>query len=581
MAKAEDYAKWIVANADKQGTPDFETVAKAYQEAKSAEGLQAAPAGEGMPAARAQASDTSAGYNPFATAASFFPSLYQNTVGGLVNMVTSPLQSAQALGDVVAGGVYNAMPEPIQRGLTAIEQSKYNPLGNPQALKRASAVGQEFVRPYSSGAEFQKTMEEDPFRVVGDLSMLLGGSGAALRAGTTGAKSATVANALTRGSELTNPINAMIKGGKLAGATVTEGIPAVLGLTTGVGGETVKTALKSGLEGKTAFKENMRGEVPITQVLDDAKTNLAKMNAAKQSDYRSGMVNIANDNTVLNFTGIDNALTDAEKFSKFKGKVINETADNLLTSIKKTVDDWKQSNPADFHTPEGLDKLKQAVWGEIENLPQGSKQAYSAGKKIYDAIKSEISNQAPTYAKVMKDYSEASDLVHEIERALSLGQKASADTAIRKLQSLTRNNVTTNYGQRTALAEQLAAQGGNELMPALSGQAMSSFTPRNLAGQGGAIGAGLGAFSNPTMLAAMPFMSPRLVGEAAYGAGSAARGVGNYLAPVTNALGPTVANAQRLAARVPMTPQQARMAALMAAQAGNTGNQQFNFLSGQ
>jgi len=496
-------------------------------------------------------------------------------------MVTSPLQSAQALGDVVAGGVYNAMPEPIQRGLTAIEQSKYNPLGNPQALKRASAVGQEFVRPYSSGAEFQKTMEEDPFRVVGDLSMLLGGSGAALRAGTTGAKSATVANALTRGSELTNPINAMIKGGKLAGATVTEGIPAVLGLTTGVGGETVKTALKSGLEGKTAFKENMRGEVPITQVLDDAKTNLAKMNAAKQSDYRSGMVNIANDNTVLNFTGIDNALTDAEKFSKFKGKVINETADNLLTSIKKTVDDWKQSNPADFHTPEGLDKLKQAVWGEIENLPQGSKQAYSAGKKIYDAIKSEISNQAPTYAKVMKDYSEASDLVHEIERALSLGQKASADTAIRKLQSLTRNNVTTNYGQRTALAEQLAAQGGNELMPALSGQAMSSFTPRNLAGQGGAIGAGLGAFSNPTMLAAMPFMSPRLVGEAAYGAGSAARGVGNYLAPVTNALGPTVANAQRLAARVPMTPQQARMAALMAAQAGNTGNQQFNFLSGQ
>jgi hypothetical protein len=293
------------------------------------------------------------------------------------------------------------------------------------------------------------------------------------------------------------------------------------------------------------------------------------------------MVNIANDKTILNFTGIDQALSDAEKFSKFKGKVINETADNLLTSIKKTVDDWKQSNPADFHTPEGLDKLKQAVWGEIEKLPKESNQAYSAGKDVYNAIKSEIGAQAPTYAKVMKDYTDASELVSEIERALSLGQKASADAAIRKLQSLTRNNVTTNYGQRTALAEQLAAQGGNELMPALSGQAMSSFTPRNLAGQGGAVGAGLGAFSNPTLLAAMPFMSPRLVGEAAYGAGAAARGVGNFVAPVTNALAPTIANAQRLAARVPMTPQQARMAALMAAQAGNTGNAQFNFLSGQ
>jgi hypothetical protein len=30
-----------------------------------------------------------------------------------------------------------------------------------------------------------------------------------------------------------------------------------------------------------------------------------------------------------------------------------------------------------------------------------------------------------------------------------------------------------------------------------------------------------------------------------------------------------------------MNPQQARMAALMAAQAGNSGNAEFNFLSGQ
>ena len=35
MASAEDYAAWIVANADKQGTPEFDTVQKAYEEAKS------------------------------------------------------------------------------------------------------------------------------------------------------------------------------------------------------------------------------------------------------------------------------------------------------------------------------------------------------------------------------------------------------------------------------------------------------------------------------------------------------------------------------------------------------------------
>ena len=35
MASAEKYAAWIVANADKRGTPDFNIVAKAYQEAKT------------------------------------------------------------------------------------------------------------------------------------------------------------------------------------------------------------------------------------------------------------------------------------------------------------------------------------------------------------------------------------------------------------------------------------------------------------------------------------------------------------------------------------------------------------------
>lgn len=35
MADASEYAAWIVANADKRGTPEFETVAKAYQQARA------------------------------------------------------------------------------------------------------------------------------------------------------------------------------------------------------------------------------------------------------------------------------------------------------------------------------------------------------------------------------------------------------------------------------------------------------------------------------------------------------------------------------------------------------------------
>ena len=197
MATADDYAKWIVANANKKGTADFDTVTKAYQEAKASEVA------------------TPQGYDFGKTISSAPGSLYENTVGGLVNMVSSPLQTGQALSDIVAGGIYNALPGPMQRGLTAIEQSPYNPLGDPASLQRAqnvaSAVGQDYATTYGTRAGFRKMMEEDPFRVVGDVSTVLGGSGAALRAGNIGGRSNAIANAMVRGGELTNPINMLAR----------------------------------------------------------------------------------------------------------------------------------------------------------------------------------------------------------------------------------------------------------------------------------------------------------------------------------------------------------------------------------
>jgi hypothetical protein len=46
MATAEDYAAWIVANAAKKGTPEFDTVAKAYQAARGASAAETAPAAQ-------------------------------------------------------------------------------------------------------------------------------------------------------------------------------------------------------------------------------------------------------------------------------------------------------------------------------------------------------------------------------------------------------------------------------------------------------------------------------------------------------------------------------------------------------
>ena len=54
MATADEYAQWIVKNQDKKGTPEFNTVAQAYQQAKTEEsaGSTVAPIAQEKPPSR-------------------------------------------------------------------------------------------------------------------------------------------------------------------------------------------------------------------------------------------------------------------------------------------------------------------------------------------------------------------------------------------------------------------------------------------------------------------------------------------------------------------------------------------------
>lgn len=295
------------------------------------------------------------------------------------------------------------------------------------------------------------------------------------------------------------------------------------GLMSGVGGEAVETAYKAGRSGGTNFLDNMRGNVPFTDVLDDAKTALSKMRVDRGAQYRQGMAGVSADKTVINFAPIDRAVTSLKSMGNYKGQTINKNAAGTVDEIADLVTQWKGLDPKEFHTPEGLDALKQAI-SDIRDTTQFGTAARKAADTAYNAVKGEITTQAPTYAKVMKDYSQASETLQEVERALSLGNKAAADTSMRKLQSLMRNNVNTNYGNRLGLAKTLESNGA-EILPAVAGQAMSSWTPRGLAGATATPLAAIAAYANPWTLAALPASSPRMLGEVAYGLGTLNRGV--------------------------------------------------------
>jgi len=304
----------------------------------------------------------------------------------------------------------------------------------------------------------------------------------------------------------------------------------LLGQTTGVGDEAIKQAYMAGKAGGSqgeAFKGAMRGETAIDDVLNSAKQDLQAMGQQRLQNYKQSMAGVKADKTVLDMSGIDKSLNEAIDSITFKGKIKAPGAGDKLQQVSQEIAQWKQLNPAEYHTPEGLDALKQRVGDILESIPFNEQNARRVVGNVYNSIKGEISKQAPEYSKAMKDYSQASDLIKEIEKSLSLGQKSTAETGMRKLQSLMRNNVNTSYGYRTQLANALEQAGGKQIMPQLAGQALSDWTPRGIqratSGTGSAALALTGNIPQAAGLAALS--SPRLVGEAAYGAGKAAGAV--------------------------------------------------------
>lgn len=338
------------------------------------------------------------------------------------------------------------------------------------------------------------------------------------------------------------PLNALLgtipSAVSAGGKALAGGLRRGLGMTTGAGEEAVGQAFQAGKTGNQTFLQNLKGEVPTAEVLDQAKEALANIRASRMAGYREGIKTTMPSQEIvagqalptpmkrLDFAPITDKLdetiqslkVETPTTSKFK---IGKEELSKVKELESIVGEWKKDST--LHTAEGLDALKQRLDALYPESPM-QRQAQRAITSVRNAVKDTIVSQDKNYAKTMKAYEESLTLEREIERALSLGDRASADTAIRKLQSLTRNNANTNFAYRKELANALKTQGGADLMPALSGQALSSWTPRGLAGQGTALGIGAtGALTvNPGAAALLPLTSPRTVGLGAYGMGKLA-----------------------------------------------------------
>jgi hypothetical protein len=463
-----------------------------------------------------------------------------------------------ALGRPINRGQLNVQttPRPLESALAALtKESVINPVLGAAQLATGGNVGSQTAQRYAEQAKPYQETNPGSYLVGQVAGAVAPAAGIAKGIGMipSFAKAAPIAQnvggAIVQGALMPNetgktgenfyaqktqeaPVNALLGTIPSAISAGGKGLASLLrkeaGMATGAGETALSEAYKAGKTGNQTFVENMRGIAPMENVLNQAKGALSNMKQDISKEYKLGMMDVGTDKSILDFKGIDKAISEAKNIASYKGQNINPQAGTALQEIRATVDEWKNLPSKEFHTPEGMDALKQKVGAILETIPYESGKARTIAQNIYHSIKNEIADQAPKYNEVMKGYSEGQDLIKEISKSLSLGDKASTATGLNKLQSLMRNNVNTNYGYRQELANTLMQKGGGgDIMPALAGQALSAKTPRGLVGQGLDVSALLGTALTggahiPATLATMATTSPRLMGETAYKAGQIA-----------------------------------------------------------
>jgi len=444
---------------------------------------------------------------------------------GVVYPVTHPIETLTAFRDIgygLASKIYGAaggQQDPAQKSKTEAA---------------ADALGQFFADRYGSVEGLKKTLASDPVGVLGDVSMVLsGGSAIGARApgvvGTAARTAGAVANTI-------DPLAATGRAISRSGNLLSD----VIGTTTGVGARPFREAFDAGRNGNQVFAQNMRREVPVGDVVDMAENAVGQLSRERSAAYNADMAATRASQNTVDINPVRAAIQQAHGDTHFSGVPIDEHAADVLGRLNTVVDNF--ANIPGAHTPDRFDAMKRAV-GEIRQRTQQGTLERRVADQVYNSIRNEITAQVPEYAAAMRNYSDASDLLQEMRSTMSVNDRAMPDTTLRKLQSTMRNNVNTNYGARERLLDELATREPN-LPAALAGQALNAWAPRGLARAAGPIEAGLAiAHMNPMLAAGLPLSSPRIMGEASYGAGRAVGGVQNAMAralpaPVLNSMTP-------------------------------------------
>jgi hypothetical protein len=448
------------------------------------------------------------------------PSDAGQLLSGIGQMAAHPLNTAASMAGLV-------IPEVVSRGQQYVSHKIAEQL--PEGIAKrwitelsdiqanAPAGFRQYVTEnYGSWDGLKRAMAEHPVRTATDVASVLSGGEAALA--TAAPKTAATLGAI---SDTINPIwhaqNLVGDAVNLAGKAAKYPVALASGLT-----PAAQTAIaKDAALGNTAAQSAMRGSSGLDSV-DMARSALGKLAEDRQTQYLANRAEWGNDAQVLSHQPIEQALIDASAkvMSPGGGFVKDPKALQTIKEMKDIILDH-QTTPGEVFNPISMDALKQRL-GVVREDTTHTTLSRNVANQVYQAAVKAIADNAPNYAKSMKDYAQATDQLNEISKSLSLGPNAQKGTAVNKLQSMLRNDVSGNYGRRAKLGDVLSKY-EPDLVPTVAGDMANSILSRGMTarlGELGSLGAGVASGAGlasphllPFALGGLAVSSPRLVGE--------------------------------------------------------------------
>lgn len=436
------------------------------------------------------------------------------------------------LGDTLGGAAINFIPSTFELaydtvyaltlGLPDTLEGVVDIIGGATGLSKDDtayeALKQYYGDRYGSIQGFAKAMQTDPASILADVAGIFTGGATIL------AKTAGVAGKVSKISALSNaakaaetfgtyaakldPMNAaaaMTSAGAKLGTRAAEA--AVVDAPARFAGTTpdaVKQGFDAGKRGSQGFKDYASGTGDLSVPLDKAEKALGELYQERSNRYTQRMGKLKQSEETLSFDDVEKAIEGVRNVGRHKGIDISAAADVWDQVDAKYMEFFDKG----LNTIEDFDAMKRAVKTIGDKYQPGTPQ-FKVANDVAKAINNTIVDGAPEYAKIMKDYRQASDALTDVKSSLSLGS-ASKDTAINKLR-----RTAEGRGPRGRTVLDLLEQtpSGKGIGDMFAGYALSSDVG---AGIGPSLTGPAAVMSGSPEVLAAGMITPKSLGEKAY-----------------------------------------------------------------